>query len=73
LGIKSKRKKTPMTNSIQGTAKIYQFPVRPRGLTGGREPQTPAPRATGPQVKVMESGGWYHDAAIEEARAPFRH
>ena len=52
------------TSSYQGTAKIYQFPVRARAATpyhrDGAEPQS---QRTGDAVLDQ---CWYHDAAIKQ-------
>ncbi len=61
-----------MTNTIQGSAKIYQFPVRHLGL-GRQRPGQAASQVPAPQVKVLASSGWYHDAAIEDARRSGKH
>jgi len=62
-----------MRNSIQGSAKIYQFPVRQRALISARSAQATVRQSPEPQVKVMASSGWYHDAAIEEAGRSGKH
>jgi hypothetical protein len=60
-----------MTNSeLRGSAKIYQFPVRPRTGTGGQSGQVAADRIL-PLPDVSEhviDDAWYHQAAIQESR-----
>jgi hypothetical protein len=58
------------TNYQQGSAKIYQFPV---GGRSGLAPRQDAGRSvidsSTPRVHEAACGsGWYHDAAIEEAK-----
>jgi hypothetical protein len=56
-----------MTTS-HGSAKIYQFPARPRVTAGGHR------NASGPgvvvglpiQPKIVFGSGWYHEEAIQE-------
>ena len=53
-------------NSSQQSATIYQFPVQARRTDGSRqEPSTPQLAA---HSAVAGGSGWYHDAAIEEAK-----
>lgn len=60
------------TNLAQPTAKIYQFPVGGRTvLNGRREMAKPVADQNAPRVAV--GSGWYHDAAIEEARRSGEH
>jgi Protein of unknown function (DUF2735) len=54
-----------MTNSeFQRTAKIYQFPVRPRARAAGQL------RADVRSSEIADAidGAWYHQAAIREAK-----
>jgi hypothetical protein len=55
--------------SISGSAKIFQFPLRGRFAAGSqRDEAGQAGRvALPPGVKIASGGGWYHDAAIQEA------
>lgn len=60
------------TNLSQPTAKIYQFPVGGRAaLSGCREVAKPAADHSAPRVAV--GSGWYHEAAIEEAKRSSEH
>ncbi|MES2750306.1 MAG: DUF2735 domain-containing protein [Pseudomonadota bacterium] len=60
------------TNLAQPMAKIYQFPVGGRAaLNSRREVAQPATDYSAPRVAVIS--GWYHDAAIEEARRSGEH
>ena len=45
------------TNTPQGTAKIYQFPVGGRRAVEAHREATPT---------VVTFGSWYHEAAIQE-------
>ncbi|AWN42172.1 DUF2735 domain-containing protein [Methylobacterium durans] len=47
------------------TAKIYQFPVRPRAA--GWHAGTPKAAAASYPVVETGAGAWYHEAAIQEA------
>jgi hypothetical protein len=55
--------------TTNGSAKIYQFPARGRfAANDHREDAKPVVGLAPSQaVKVVVSGGWYHDAAIQEA------
>ena len=57
----------------QGSAKIYQFPVGGRASLITRRPETQsvvnAPRVT----EVACGSGWYHEAAIEQAKHSGEH
>ncbi len=52
------------------SAKIYEFPVRVRATSGVRRDEAErAVTSVSPRVVRAELGsGWYHEAAIEEAR-----
>lgn len=55
-------------NSTQPTAKIYQFPV------GGRAALSSRSEPVRPTMDYAASGsGWYHEAAIEEAKQGSEH
>jgi len=60
-----------MTTSLnEGSAKIYQFPAGGRAALAGRcyeETKTVTELASAP-VSDVAIGGWYHDAAIQDAR-----
>jgi hypothetical protein len=59
----------PGSPDVSGSAKIYQFPVRGRFAAGGQtEASAPMANVQLPRgVKIASGGGWYHDAAIQEA------
>ena len=53
------------------SAKIYQFPVGGRrGLPGFRADNKPTTEQPAPRMAIT---GWYHEAAIEEARRGSEH
>lgn len=53
------------------SAKIYQFPVGGRrGLPGYRAESTSASDQATPRIAIT---GWYHEAAIEEAKRGSEH
>jgi Protein of unknown function (DUF2735) len=57
-----------MTNSeFQRTAKIYQFPVRPRARAAGQLGQVRADVRSSEIADAID-GAWYHQAAIREAK-----
>ena len=58
-------RETTMTANNQGTATIYQFPLRGRFASDNRE----LAKSSSPmQIVNVESGsGWYHQQAIEDA------
>ena len=65
-----------MTNNISHqTAKIYQFPVGGRAaVLGFRKANSPASQHNTPRPPATAMGdGWYHDAAIEEAKRSTEH
>jgi hypothetical protein len=58
-------------------AKIYQFPLRDRPDGGGRAGETQATESVIVQNlrpvrfgKMIFGGAWYHEEAIQEAKAP---
>ena len=55
--------------TTSGSAKIYPFPARGRFAAGGQrdEAEQTARVALPPGVKIASGGGWYHEAAIEDA------
>ena len=55
----------------QGSAKIYHFPAGGRSaLGGGRQSDTNSIDRTAPSVTTaLCSGSWYHEEAIQEAKA----
>ena len=54
-------------NSTQPTAKIYQFPVGGRASLSRGEPAKPM------LDYAVSVAGWYHEAAIEEAKRGTEH
>jgi hypothetical protein len=65
-----RRERPTMTKSdYGGSAKIYQFPVRARAVTGGhRDELKPSVDVASSRVaKAAVGSGWYHEAAIQEA------
>jgi len=59
-----------MTTTIhRESAKIYQFPMGGRaGLASLRSAAKPADDRFGaPSPQIVFGGGWYHDAAVQEA------
>jgi hypothetical protein len=64
-----------VTNVSHGTAKIYQFPVRGRMTAGGNREDIK--QTTDPKLQRVTGdtfgSGWYHEAAIEEAKRPREH
>ena len=52
-----------------GSAKIYQFPARPRPALGGARPgENPAAASLTPRVVAAACGSaWYHEEAIQDA------
>jgi hypothetical protein len=63
------------TNLHHGSAKIYQFPVRVRPTIGARHEETKtAVGINAPGISEAACGsGWYHEAAIQEAKRPGEH
>lgn len=61
------------TLSHSGSAKIVQFPKRGRFATERRDAAKPLDRAGASFAPVVDwEGGWYHQAAIDEATRPRR-
>lgn len=58
-------------NPSGSSAKIYQFPVRPRPNASGRIQQGQlADSRLQHSAQPVFSGAWYHEAAIREADHP---
>jgi hypothetical protein len=57
------------TSTYQGTAKIYQFPVRARAVTAQRA-STDAAEAMARRISDAVENCWYHDAAIKQSMGP---
>jgi hypothetical protein len=57
-----------MMNSDAGrnSAKIYQFPVRPRMSSGPRGAETLPNSGAARRAAVSIGSAWYHDAAIQQ-------
>jgi hypothetical protein len=60
------------TDFYPGSAKIYQFPTRPRAALGGSRPgEIPAAANLTPRVVATACGSaWYHEAALQDAGLP---
>jgi Protein of unknown function (DUF2735) len=59
------------TNSNDGLAKIYQFPVGGRAALAARRPEdtkSPNSLSSRPVNEAACSGSWYHEAAIQESK-----
>jgi uncharacterized protein DUF2735 len=63
------------TSFHHGSAKIYQFPVRARPSIGARHEQSEtAVEINAPGICEVACGsGWYHEAAIEDAKRTGEH
>jgi len=61
--------------TVQRTAKIYQFPLRGRTTSnnGRVDARVQPDRAAADTPAIVYGGGWYHDAAIEDSRRPGKH
>ena len=56
-----------------GSAKIYQFPIKPRVVRAKQETASWAkPESAVRQTRVEFGSGWYHDAAIRDAEQAHR-
>jgi hypothetical protein len=60
------------TNSFGGSAKILQFPARVRPPGGHGEAARPDENLTSPFARMASGGAWYHEEAIQAARADER-
>ena len=58
------------TNVSQGSAQIFQLPVRARKpVVGHSEEPKPSDDVRSPRVSATAVGGaWYHEAAIQESK-----
>jgi Protein of unknown function (DUF2735) len=56
------------------SAEIYEFPTRARSNIGGQyqDNNTASEFESTPLPEVTFGTGWYHDAAIEESRRPYK-
>jgi len=59
------RRKT-MTSHYQGSAQIYDFPLRGRFAVSASHDSTAA--QTAPRAPAVAFGSWYHEEAIEAER-----
>jgi Protein of unknown function (DUF2735) len=58
----------------QATAKIYQFPARPRATSDSRRQTPKLAQQQAAQVPTAACNNcWYHDEAIEEAEEACEH
>ena len=55
-----------MTAHYQGSAKIYDFPLRGRFAIGASHHEADAAATT--RAPAIASGNWYHEEAIEAER-----
>ncbi len=60
-----------MTTNISGSATIYAFPARGRFASVGQREASPlgAAAPSTPAVRIVSGSGWYHDEAIQQAKA----
>ncbi len=58
------------TSTYQGTAKIYQFPVRARLAVAGQRGSINAAEAMAERIADAVESCWYHDAAIKQSTGP---
>jgi hypothetical protein len=63
------------TSFHHGSAKIYQFPVGGRSSIGSRQDVTKTDlQIEAPGISYAACGsGWYHEAAIEDAKRTGEH
>jgi hypothetical protein len=55
-------------NSLQGSAKIYQFPAGGRASVSGRQQGAkPTEDLAARMPRVTSGGAWYHEQAIRDA------
>jgi hypothetical protein len=60
-----------MNTSLNGSARIYQFPTGGRSALGGRryeETKAATDLASSRVSEVAVGGAWYHEAAIQETK-----
>jgi hypothetical protein len=58
------------TSTYQGTAQIYQFPVRSRMAVDAHRASTDAAEAMARRISDAVETCWYHDAAIKQSTGP---
>ena len=56
------------TSLNHGSARIYQFPAGGRSALGGRRYEEAKVDTDRLQVSEADCSGWYHEAAIQEAK-----
>jgi len=56
------------TGFFTGSAKIYQFPVRPRAAAGFRHDAGAVQNIAAPDICTAAFGSWYHEQAIQDDR-----
>jgi hypothetical protein len=71
------KKMTTMNVQPRQSAKIYQFPVGGRASVGPRrmdsKPQHRSDLRTVNVAPTEAGSGWYHDAAIQDAKRTYEH
>jgi Protein of unknown function (DUF2735) len=55
------------TTTHRETAKIYQFPVRPRMAVASQRGSTDAAELMAQRISDAVEACWYHDAAIKQS------
>ena len=55
------------TTTHRETAKIYQFPVRPRMAVANQRASTDAAELMAQRISDAVEACWYHDAAIKQS------
>jgi hypothetical protein len=55
------------TSTYQGTAKIYQFPVRQRVAAADHRGSSDAAKLMAQRISDAVGACWYHDAAIKQS------
>jgi hypothetical protein len=58
------------TTTHRETAKIYQFPVRPRVAVPNQRGSTDAADLMAQRISDAVGACWYHEAAIKQAAVP---
>ena len=61
------RDKAMSTSTYQGTAKIYQFPVRSRTAVADHRGSTDAAELMAQRISDAVGACWYHEAAIKQS------
>jgi Protein of unknown function (DUF2735) len=69
--VSNTKERTMTTDYHLGSAKIYQFPARPRTALGGSRPgENPVAASLTPRVAAACGSAWYHEAALQDAGLP---